>query len=154
MASFTVIVVLPEIVVCAVAPCEAVIFAVPTATAVTRPVLSTVAVVAVSDAQSTSAVMSCWAPSSKVPVATNCSFVPWAMEGAAGVTAIDTSSPSLTVNVALPTIAPLVAEIDADPVPTARREPHRPRGVRDGGHRRLVGLPGRRPRQVLESSRP
>ena len=47
--------------------------------------------------------------SEKVPVAVNCSFVPLAIEGFAGVTAIDTSEGAVTVRVVEPLTPPEAA---------------------------------------------
>ncbi len=44
-------------------------------------------------------------------MAVNCSLSPLAMLGLAGVTAIDTSVAAVTVNVVLPEMLPLVAEM-------------------------------------------
>jgi hypothetical protein len=47
--------------------------------------------------------------SEKVPVAVNCSVAPFAIEGFAGVTAIDTSVAAVTVRVVEPVIPPETA---------------------------------------------
>lgn len=53
--------------------------------------------------------------SENVPVAVNCTFEPFAIEGFAGVTAIDTSAPELTVSKVDPLTLPIVAMIVLDP---------------------------------------
>ena len=58
-------------------------------------------------------------PSEKLPVAVNCCVVPLAIEGAAGVTAIDWSVTAVTVTVVEPATLPLVAVTVADPGATA-----------------------------------
>ena len=78
---------------------------------VASPVLFTVAVETVSEAQITVALRSCALPSLNVPVAINCCVVPKAMEGFAGVTAIDRRAAAVTLRVVLPLIAPEVAMI-------------------------------------------
>src|SRR5204862_65403 len=76
------------------------------------------AVAAVAEAQVAVAVRFCVVASSKVPVAVNCCFVPLAIDGVAGVTAIETSLAGETVRVVMPTMVPLVAEMTDVPAPT------------------------------------
>ena len=61
-----------------------------------------------------------------MPVAANCWFVPSAMEGFAGVTAIETSAAAVTVRVVLAVIEPEAAVIFAEPVPTVVTNPCEP----------------------------
>src|SRR5882672_512369 len=95
---------------------------VPTATPVARPLLTPavkmVAVAGVPETQVTVAVRSCFVPSVNVPVATNCWVAVRAIDGLAGVTAIDASVAAVTVKVVMPVMAPLVAEMTV--VPTTR----------------------------------
>ena len=61
--------------------------------------------------------------SEKVPVAVNCCFVPLAIEGFAGVTAIDTSVAAVTVRVVEPVMPTETALIWLVPTPTAVAKP-------------------------------
>ena len=63
--------------------------------------------------------------SEKVPVAVNCTFEPFAIEGFAGVTAIDTSVAELTVSKVDPLTLPKVAWIMLDPEAFAVATPTR-----------------------------
>jgi hypothetical protein len=63
--------------------------ALPAATPVASPDVAIVATAGVSEFQVTEAVRFCVLPSEYVPVAVNCCVVPLAMDGLAGVTAID-----------------------------------------------------------------
>jgi hypothetical protein len=65
----------------------------------------------------------CVLPLLYVPVAVNCCVVPMAMEGFAGVTAIDTSAGAVTVSVVEPVILPSVALIVDVPVFTPFAKP-------------------------------
>ena len=82
-------------------PTVAVIWDVPFATAVASPVdpaaFEIVATDSVPEVQMASPVSSTVVWSDSVPVATNCSLVPVAMVGLAGVTSIDTSTGAVTV---------------------------------------------------------
>src|ERR1035441_1094319 len=73
------------------APEVALIELVPTDTPLANPPAVMVATPVVADAQVTEAVRSCVLLSLKVPVAVNCRVAPLAIEGLAGVTAIDCS---------------------------------------------------------------
>ena len=84
------------------------------------------AVAAVAEAHVTMAVRFCVVPSLYVPVATNCCLVPFAIDGVAGVTAIDTSVAAVTVSVVMPLTAPLVAEMTVVPAATAMANPFEP----------------------------
>ena len=104
-------------------PEAAVTLAVPVPMLVARPVLFTVTVASVSDAQVAVALRSCVLPSLKVPVATNCCVVPKAIEGFAGLTAIDSRTAAVTLMVVLPLTDPELAVICADPVPNVEASP-------------------------------
>ena len=104
-------------------PEAAVTLAVPVPMLVARPALFTVTVASVSDAQVAVALRSCVLPSLKAPVATNCCAVPKAIEGFAGVTAIDSRTAAVTLIVVLPLSDPELAVICADPVPTVDASP-------------------------------
>ena len=122
-AGVTVSVVLPLI-----APIAAEIWSCPVARAEARPFESvafeTVATVAVADAQVTLSETSCVVASSKKPVAMNCCWVPLAIDGTAGVTAIETRVAAVTVRVVLPFTAPSVAEMTELPVATPVASPN------------------------------
>lgn len=92
----------------------------------TLPALSMVAVAGVPEIQVATFVSTWVLASEYVPVATNCCVAPLAMEGVAGVTAIDTSVAGVTVSVATPVTAPLVAEMTVVPVSTALARPLEP----------------------------
>jgi hypothetical protein len=62
-------------------------------------------------------------PSVKVPIAVNCCVVPNAIDGVAGVTAIDASAAGVTVSVVFPVIEPEVAVIVAVPAFTLVASP-------------------------------
>ena len=100
----------------------AVIVEVPTPAPVARPEAPMVAVVVVPDDQATLDVRFCVEPSLNVPVAVNCCVAPLAIDGFAGVTAIDCSVAAVTVRVVEPLIAPDVALIVEFPTaaPVAR----------------------------------
>ena len=88
----------------------AVITAVPWLTAVTMPPLAVMlATDGLLEAQVTELVRFCVVPSLKVPVAVNCSVFPMAIEGFAGVTAMDANVAGVTVSVVLPETEPEVA---------------------------------------------
>src|SRR5437660_2401363 len=97
--------------------------AVPVPMPVASPVLLTLTVDIVSEAQVTVELRSCVLPSLNVPVAINCCVVPKAMKGFAGVTAIDCRTAAVTLIVVLPLIVPEVAIIWAEPVPTLNANP-------------------------------
>jgi len=104
-------------------PEVALIVVVPIPVLVARPALSTVAVEVMADDHATVALRSWVLPSVNVPVAVNCCLVPSAIEGLAGITAIDASTAALTVNVVLPVTEPEVARIFAVPVPKLVAKP-------------------------------
>jgi len=82
---------------------------VPAATPVANPPALIVATVVVTELQVAVPVKFCVELSEKVPVAVNCSVAPFAIEGFAGVTAIDTSVAAVTVRVVDPVMAPETA---------------------------------------------
>jgi hypothetical protein len=96
---------------------------VPTATAVANPPELMVAVAVVPDPQVTDAVRFCVLLSLYVPVAVNCCVSPLAIDGLAGVTAIDWSAADVTVRTVDPTIAPEVALMVLVPTATAVANP-------------------------------
>ncbi len=73
--------------------------------------------------QVTVSVRFCVEPSVKVPVAVNCCVVPSAMEGLAGVIAIDSRAAGVTVSVVVPLTAPEVAVMLVLPVATLVASP-------------------------------
>jgi hypothetical protein len=76
---------------------------------VANPPAVIVATVVVTELQVAVLVKFCVELSEKVPVAVNCSVAPFAIEGFAGVTAIDTSVAAVTVKVVDPVMAPEAA---------------------------------------------
>ena len=79
---------------------------VPIPAAVTDPPAVIVATLLVCEVQVTELVRFCVELSENVPVAVNCSELPFAMERLGAVTAIDTSTAGVTVSVADPLTAP------------------------------------------------
>ena len=65
-------------------------------------------------------------PSEKVPVAVSCAVVPFAIEGFAGVTAIEVRTAEVTVTVLAPDTPPRVAVIVALPTPIPVTRPWLP----------------------------
>ena len=104
-------------------PDVALMFAAPCCTLVAKPVLAMVAIDCVSELQVAVDVRSCVVPSVNDPVAVNCCVVPRAIDGFAGVTAMDTSAAALTVKTVLPLTEPEVAVIVAAPVLTLVASP-------------------------------
>jgi hypothetical protein len=96
---------------------------VPVARLVARPVALTLAVEGVSEAQVALELRSCVCKSVNVPVAVNCCVVPNAIDGVAGVTAIDTSAAVVTASVVLPLIKPEVAVMRVVPTPALVAKP-------------------------------
>ncbi len=92
-------------------PEVAVMVAVPGILLVARPLLSTVATLVSDELQTTDVVMSWVLPLVKVPVAENCWVVLAAIEGLAGLTAIERTTGGVTVKVAEPVTEPEVAEM-------------------------------------------
>jgi hypothetical protein len=99
-------------------PEVALMFALPTATAVARPALMVATAVLV-EAQEAVLVRFCVLPSLYVPVAVNCWMEAWTIEGLAGVTPTETSVAGVTVKLAEPLIDPEVALIVVPPTVTA-----------------------------------
>jgi hypothetical protein len=93
---------------------EAVIVAVPTATDVTRPLASTVAIVWSLDDHNTIRPASTWSAASLVS-ALSCWVEPTVTLAAAGLTVTDATGTGTTVRVAAPDFPSLVAVITADP---------------------------------------
>jgi hypothetical protein len=87
----------------------------PAATPVAIPPAVIVAILAVCELQVTVLVKFCVELSENVPVAVNCCVVPFAIEGFAGVTAIDTNVAEVTVSKVDPVTPPEVAMIVLDP---------------------------------------
>lgn len=108
----------------------AVITAVPAPTLSDKPslpaVLLIVATVPSFEVHAAEVVRSCVLPSVYVPVAVNCCVVPIAMDALGGVTAIETSTAGVTVNVVFPDTAPDSAAIVVVPLPTPEADPFRP----------------------------
>ena len=97
VAEFTVRVILPVIL-----PEVAVMVAVPTETAVARPLPLTVATEVSDEVQVTCVVISWLVPSENIPVAVNCWVTPTGMLGLAGVTDREDRMAAVTVRVVLP----------------------------------------------------
>jgi hypothetical protein len=98
VAEFTVRVVLPEI----FPEVAVMVVPVPTATAVARPLLFTVAIDVLDELQVTCAVISRLVPSENVPVAVNGWVTPTGILGLAGVTAMEDRGGAFTVRIVLP----------------------------------------------------
>jgi hypothetical protein len=90
------------------------------------PAFEIVAVPGVPDDHVTAVVRVCVVASVYVPVAVNCFGSPFATNGFAGVTAIDTSVAAVTVNVVLPLTPPNVAVMTDVPVFTDDARPSLP----------------------------
>ncbi len=111
-------------------PDVAVIDAVPALIAVANPcepaALLTVATPVLDELQVAEAVKSCVEPFEYVPVAVNCWVPPVAIDGLAGVTAIDTRVAVVTVSAVEPEMLPSVARIVVDPAATDAAKPFVP----------------------------
>jgi len=105
------------------APEAALIVLVPAATPVANPPALIVATLVVCDVHVTVLVKFCVELSENVPVAVNCSVALFAIEGFAGVTAIDTSVGAVTVSSVVPSTAPEAASILLMPVATPVANP-------------------------------
>jgi hypothetical protein len=114
LAAVTVSVVPAEMV-----PDAALMFVVPTVRLWARPVASTVATDGLDEDQVTDEVISSMEPSEKAPVTVTCWLRPFAILGAAGASAMDTSIAGETVNVAVPETPRKVAMMVEDPTVTA-----------------------------------
>jgi hypothetical protein len=113
-----------------VLPDVAVIVVEPAATEVADPLepaaLLMVATAAADELQVTAVVRFWVVLSEYVPVAMNCWFVPFAMLGLVGVTAMDTSVAGVTVRVVDPDVLPDVAVIVVEPAATEVADPLEP----------------------------
>jgi hypothetical protein len=112
-----------SVVVPLIAPEAALIVLVPAATPVANPAAVIVATLVVCEVHVTEPVKFCVELSENVPVAVNCSVALFAIEGFAGVTAIDTSVAAVTVSSVVPLTAPEVASMLLIPVPTPVANP-------------------------------
>lgn len=92
-------------------------------TPVASPPAVIVATPAVCELQVTDPVRFCVELSENVPVAVNCSEVPFAIERLAAVTAIDINVAGVTVKLVEPTTAPEIACIVLVPAPAAVTNP-------------------------------
>jgi hypothetical protein len=101
----------------------ALIVEVPTPAALARPEALIVAVVVVPDDQVTLDVRFCVVPSLNAPVAMNCCVAPLAIDGFAGVTAIDCNVAAVTVSKVEPLIGDDVAVIVEVPTPAPLASP-------------------------------
>ncbi len=101
----------------------AVIVEVPTPAPVARPAALIVAVVVVPELHVTVLVRFCVVPSLNVPVAVNCCVAPLAIDGFAGVTAIDCSVAAVTVSRVEPLIDDDVAAMVEVPTPAPVARP-------------------------------
>ncbi len=95
----------------------------PTPAAVARPPVVIVATLVVTELQVALLVRSCVLKSEKVPVAVNCCVNPLAIEGLAGVTAIEVKVGATTVRVVEPVTPESVALMLEVPVATAVASP-------------------------------
>jgi hypothetical protein len=96
---------------------------VPIPTPVAKPVPFIVATEVAAEAHVAVLLRSCVELSLNVPVAVNCCVVPLAIDGFAGVTAMETSVGGVTVSVVEPVTPFSVAEIEEVPVATAVARP-------------------------------
>src|ERR1700722_1149358 len=96
---------------------------VPTPAPVARPVVLIVAVVVVPEDQVTLDVRFCVVPSPNVPVAVNCCVAPLAIDGFAGVTAIDCNVAAVPVSKVEPLMDDAVAVIVEVPTPAPLARP-------------------------------
>jgi hypothetical protein len=106
-----------------IAPDVALIVEVPTPAPVASPAALIVAVVVVPEVQVTVEVKFCVVPSLNVPVAVNCCVAPLAIDGFAGVTAIDCNVAAVTVSKVEPLMDDDVAVIVEFPTPAALARP-------------------------------
>jgi hypothetical protein len=96
---------------------------VPTPVPVANPVPATLATPLADELQLTPPVTFCVLPSLYVPVAVNCSVVPFAIVALAGVTDSDTKTAGVTVRMAEPLTEPDLAAMLAAPGPTQVANP-------------------------------
>jgi hypothetical protein len=106
-----------------IAPDVALIVEVPTPAPVARPAVVIVAIAVVPELHVTVPVKFCVEPSLNVPVAVNCCVAPLAIEGFAGVTAMDCSVAAVTVSTVEPEIDNDVAVIVEVPTPAPLARP-------------------------------
>jgi hypothetical protein len=104
-------------------PLVAEIVVVPAIFEVASPPALIVATPEADDAQVTELVRTVVLPFVYVPVATNCCEVPAAIEGLAGVTAIETNAAGVTVRLADPDMVPTLATIEVVPGATEVAKP-------------------------------
>ena len=95
----------------------------PGATPLASPAVVMVATPALMEVQVTELVRICMELSESVPVAVNCSEVPFAIERLGAVTAIDTNAAAVTVRVAEEATFPEVACMALVPTPAAVTTP-------------------------------
>ena len=96
-------------------PCLAETVVEPAVKAEARPDAEMLATVVLEEVQVTPPVMFTTLPSVNVPVAVNCCVLPPGTDGFVGVTAIDTSVGAVTVNDAVPLMAPCIAVMFTGP---------------------------------------
>ena len=106
-----------------IAPCAAVIVVDPSKIPLARPLAFIVAMLPFEEVQVTAAVISAVVESVYVPVAVYCKVLPFATDPFIGVTAIETSSFTVTVILVVSEIAPLAAVILVPPMETALASP-------------------------------
>jgi hypothetical protein len=104
-------------------PDVAVIVAVPVPTAATSPVAGSMLATELDDEVHVTEGSSCMLPSSKLPTALNCSSVPAATDGVAGLTVIDVKCAATTVNTEVSVSAPRVAVMVVCPAATVVANP-------------------------------
>src|SRR5205085_10590043 len=107
-----------KLVLAVIEPDVALMLVPPVATLLANPAVVMVATAGVAELHCTLAVMSWVVPLLNVPVALNCSVMPTAIEGTAGVIAIDTSAAGVTSRVVEPVTAPELALTDVLPTAT------------------------------------
>jgi hypothetical protein len=106
------------------APDVALIVALPTPAPVASPVVLIVATVVADELHVAVFVKFCVVPSLKVPVAVNCCVAPFAIDGAAGVTAIDCNVAAVPVSVAMFDVTLfIVAVMFVEPTPVTVARP-------------------------------
>ncbi len=110
--------IVPEVAEIVASPCPTLV-----ANPIVVPVVLIPAVVGVSEDHVTVLVRFCVLPSVNVPVAANCSVVPRAIDGLAGVTAIETNVAAVTVSVVDPVTVAEVAVMVAVPWPWLLAKP-------------------------------
>ena len=104
-------------------PDAAVIVAVPVPTPATSPVVGLMLATELDDEVHVTEGSNCKLPSSKLPTALNCSSVPAATEGVAGLTVIDVKCAATTVNTEVSVNDPRVAVMVVCPAATVVAKP-------------------------------